>query len=106
MAEQVRSGKTTATALVEACLKRIAERESVVAAWAYLDPELALGRRNRPTAASVPATPLGALHGVPVGIKDIFDTADMPTENGTVLHAGERRPRMPPQWRCCAPQAR
>ena len=34
--------------------------------------------------------PLGALHGVPVGIKDIIDTADMPTENGTVLHAGRR----------------
>jgi Asp-tRNA(Asn)/Glu-tRNA(Gln) amidotransferase A subunit family amidase len=33
---------------------------------------------------------LGALHGVPVGVKDIFDTADMPTENGTVLHAGRR----------------
>ena len=33
---------------------------------------------------------LGPLHGVPVGIKDIFDTADMPTENGTVLHAGRR----------------
>ena len=36
--------------------------------------------------------PLGPLHGVPVGIKDIIDTADMPTEDGTVLHAG-RRPR-------------
>src|SRR3981189_2787471 len=32
--------------------------------------------------------PVGALHGVPVGIKDIIDTADMPTENGSVLHAG------------------
>src|SRR6202008_1686908 len=35
---------------------------------------------------------LGPLHGVPVGIKDIIDTADMPTENGTVLHKG-RTPR-------------
>ena len=34
--------------------------------------------------------PLGALHGLPVGVKDIVDTADMPTENGTVLHAGRR----------------
>src|SRR5438132_5361820 len=32
--------------------------------------------------------PIGALHGVPVGLKDIIDTADMPTENGSVLHAG------------------
>src|SRR5690606_37438361 len=37
--------------------------------------------------------PLGPLHGIPVGVKDIMDTADMPTENGTVLHAG----RMPAQ---------
>ena len=36
--------------------------------------------------------PLGPLHGIPVGIKDIFDTSDMPTEDGTVLHAG-RNPR-------------
>src|SRR6185436_2432385 len=36
--------------------------------------------------------PIGPLHGVPVGVKDIFDTADMPTENGTVLHQG-RTPR-------------
>ena len=38
------------------------------------------------------ATPPGALHGLPVGVKDIIDTADMPTEDGTVLHAG-RQPR-------------
>ena len=88
MAEQVRSGKTTATALVEACLKRIAERESVIGAWAYLDPELALRQAEQADRRVRAGAPLGALHGVPVGIKDIFDTADMPTENGTVLHAG------------------
>ena len=88
MAEHVRSGKTTATALVEACLKRIAERESVIGAWAYLDPELALRQAEQADRRVRAGAPLGALHGVPVGIKDIFDTADMPTENGTVLHAG------------------
>ena len=42
-------------------------------------------RRARPTHGVVEGKPTGPLHGVPVGVKDIFDTADMPTENGSVL---------------------
>ena len=49
-------------------------------------------RRAPPTSASAPAQPIGPLHGVPVGIKDIIDTGDMPTENGCALHQG-RTPR-------------
>jgi amidase len=79
-------GETTATAVAEACLARIAKREPQVGAWTFIDPELVL----RQARALDAAPPRGALHGVPVGIKDIIDTADMPTEYGSPIHAGHR----------------
>ena len=50
------------------------------------------GRRRRRTASAGTGRPTGPLHGVPVGLKDIIDTRDFPTENGTVFDKG-RRPR-------------
>jgi amidase len=73
---------------VRACLERIAEREPVVGAWAHLDREAAL-EAARACDASEPKSPL---HGIPVGVKDIIDTADLPTEHGSPVYAG-RRPR-------------
>jgi len=61
-----------------------------VEAWAFLDPKRALVQAADRDRALDQGTLLGPLHGLPVGIKDIFDTADMPTENGTSLHAGRR----------------
>jgi amidase len=85
----IAAGKTTAVAVAESCLERIAEREPQVEAWHYLDPQQvleqarALDRRGS----------IGPLQGVPVGIKDIIDTADMPTEYGTPIHKG-RQPQI------------
>ena len=59
-------------------------------AWAHLDPEHALVQARRADAARAAGRALGPLHGVPLGVKDVFDTADMPTEYGTPLHAGRR----------------
>lgn len=87
-ARLIRDGVVSATELVEACLARIREEESRVQAWAFLDPEHALAQARAADDWRLGGRPLGPLHGVPVGIKDIFDTADMPTENGSVLHAG------------------
>ena len=65
-----------------------------VQAWAFLDPDLRAGAGARRRRVAAPrAGPLGPLHGVPVGVKDIIDTADMPTENGSVLHAGRQPAR-------------
>jgi len=50
--------------------------------------DYALLRRAAADEVRMSGRPIGALHGVPVGLKDIIDTADMPTENGSVLHAG------------------
>jgi Asp-tRNA(Asn)/Glu-tRNA(Gln) amidotransferase A subunit family amidase len=91
-ARQIREGKLTAEELTRACLMRIEAREPEVQAWAFLDPEYALRQAKAADEWRKRGRPLGPLHGMPVGVKDIVDTADMPTENGTVLHAG-RRPR-------------
>src|SRR6478672_6352069 len=76
--------------LVEACLARIRDVDPDVRAWAFLDPEHALGQARAADASRLEGRPVGPLHGVPVGVKDIIDTADMPTENGSVLNAGRQ----------------
>ncbi len=90
LAEGIRNGAFSAEAVVRSCLERIAQVDGTVQAWAFLDSELALQQARAADRHQASGAPLGALHGVPVGIKDIIDTADMPTENGTVLHAGRR----------------
>jgi Asp-tRNA(Asn)/Glu-tRNA(Gln) amidotransferase A subunit family amidase len=87
----IREGIITSVDLVEACLARIREVDGDVQAWTFLDPEYALAQARAADELRMSGQPIGALHGVPVGLKDIIDTADMPTENGSVLHAG----RMP-----------
>jgi Asp-tRNA(Asn)/Glu-tRNA(Gln) amidotransferase A subunit family amidase len=74
--------------LVQACLDRIAEREETVLAWQHLDPDYALEQARARDEWRAHGRSTGPLHGVPVGIKDIIDTEDMPTENGTPAHAG------------------
>ena len=76
--------------LVEACLERVRAADPEVQAWAFLDPEHALSQARALDQQRREGGPIGPLHGIPVGIKDIIDTADMPTEDGTVLHAGRR----------------
>lgn len=88
LSRQIRDGEITSLELVNACIARIEEREAEVNAWVYFDPEFARAQAERCDAIRATGAPLGSLHGIPVGIKDIFDTKDFPTENGTVLDAG------------------
>lgn len=83
-ARLIAHGEITAEALVRTCLERIEARESIVHAWTFLDPDAAIRQaRDRDR------TPLtGPLHGIPVGVKDIIDTADMPTEYGSPIYRG------------------
>jgi amidase len=80
--ELTRGGAARAEDVTRACLDRIAAREPAVCAWAHLDAEQALGQARALDAAGV----RGPLHGVPIGIKDVFDTADMPTRMGSPLY--------------------
>src|SRR5947209_12437874 len=82
----IAAGEATCEAVARDCLERIDARESAVHAWASLDPELAL-RRARELDRGPPQ---GPLHGVPVGVKDIIDTADLPTEMGSPIYRGHR----------------
>jgi len=83
---RIASGALTSEALVEACLSRIAAREPEVRAWAALDPDLALHEAR----ARDKGPRLGPLHGVPFAVKDILDTADLPTAYGSPIYDGHR----------------
>jgi Asp-tRNA(Asn)/Glu-tRNA(Gln) amidotransferase A subunit family amidase len=89
-AQAIRDGRLTSEELVLACLERIRALEDRVQAWAFLDPDYALEQARLADELRREGKAVGRLHGVPVGVKDIIDTYDMPTENGTVLHAGRR----------------
>src|SRR5712675_1343057 len=82
----IEGGELTAEAVVRSCLERIAEREPVVRAWSYLAGEAALSQA-RAFDKGGKKTLLG---GVPFGIKDIFDTVDMPTTYGSPIYVGCR----------------
>jgi Asp-tRNA(Asn)/Glu-tRNA(Gln) amidotransferase A subunit family amidase len=82
------SGELTALELATACLDAIAAREDELRAWVHIDRDQVLARARELDA--VPAADRGPLHGIPVGVKDIIDTADLPTEYGSPIYAGHR----------------
>ncbi|HTN66463.1 MAG TPA: amidase, partial [Burkholderiaceae bacterium] len=86
LAARIASRTLTAEAVVRACIERIHSREPQIQAWQFFDPELAL--RAARLRDAQPST--GPLHGVPVGVKDLMDTADMPTTYGSPIYAGYR----------------
>lgn len=86
--DRLARGALGALELVELCLDRIAEREGDVGAWAWHDPEFARAQARQLDSHRASGRPIGPLHGLPVGVKDIIDTARIPTENGCALDAG------------------
>lgn len=76
----------TSRALTDVCLGAIDVHEAEIKAWQFLDPEAARAQADARDAE----TAGGAMHGVPIGVKDIIDTADMPTEYGSPIHRGHR----------------
>ena len=86
--DRMASGALSSEELVTACIARIAAREETVRAWAFFDPGFALEQARHLDAHRRAGRPIGPLHGLPVGLKDIIDTAGMPTENGCALDAG------------------
>ena len=85
-AQQIAAGHITSHQLVTDCLQRIQERDPRIGAWKFLDPDLPLAQAR----ACDEGERTGPLLGVPVGIKDNFDTRDMPTEYGTAVYPGHR----------------
>jgi Asp-tRNA(Asn)/Glu-tRNA(Gln) amidotransferase A subunit family amidase len=91
-AEAVREGRITAAELARDCLARVDEIDGDVGAWAFLDRDHVLAQAQALDLRRAQGAAIGPLHGVPIGIKDIFDTSDYPTEFGSPLWAG-RTPR-------------
>ena len=75
--------------LVRDCLDRIGEREGELRAWTHVDPDKAIATAR----ARDDEEPRGPLHGLPVGVKNVIDTADMPTSYGSPIYAGVRPAR-------------
>lgn len=86
-ARRLAAGEIASEALVADCLSRIDAHDGTIGAWAYLDRDYALSQARACDAAD---TAIGPLHGVPVGVKDVLDTHDMPTEYGSGIYKGHR----------------
>ena len=84
--QAVASGQATCEAVAHACLERVAERDPRVQAWQFIDRDLVLKQARALDAQGS----RGPLHGVPIGMKDIIDTHDMPTEYGSPIYKGHR----------------
>ena len=86
---EIQSGRLSPSALFDACLERTEQQERVVRAWAHIG-----GDQSRMAAQLLNLqSSTGVLHGIPFGVKDIIDTADMPTEHGTPVFQGNRPAR-------------
>ena len=84
-AARLAAGTLTAEALTRDCLER-ANARAAVKAWVWLDPEQGLAQARAADLAGRP----GLLAGVPVGVKDVIDTVDMPTQHGSPIYRGNR----------------
>lgn len=91
-ATEIRASRLDSAELVRACLDRVNAADGAIGAWAFLDPEHAMSQAKAMDERRASGAQLGRLHGVPIAIKDIFDTGDMPTEMGSPIHK-DRTPR-------------
>ncbi|KAB5570703.1 amidase [Coniochaeta sp. 2T2.1] len=82
---QIKNGSLTVEEYAKSLLSRIEQRDPVVKAWAYLDPELVLKRARE--LDQIPPGQRGPLHGVAVGVKDVIYTKDMPTQHNSPIYA-------------------
>jgi Asp-tRNA(Asn)/Glu-tRNA(Gln) amidotransferase A subunit family amidase len=90
--DRLATGALKAVDLAEAAIARIEATEPGIRAFAWFDPESVRAQARALDAHRATGRPIGPLHGLPVGLKDIIDTARVPTENGTSVDAG-RVPR-------------
>lgn len=86
--DQLAMGVVSAAELARSCVARIEAREPEVQAWAWFNADRVLARAAELDARREAGETLGPLHGLPVGVKDVIDTAGIPTENGCPLDAG------------------
>jgi Asp-tRNA(Asn)/Glu-tRNA(Gln) amidotransferase A subunit family amidase len=88
LARRIGRGELRAAELARACLDRVRAREPEVEAWVFLDEDAVLREAEARDRARQEGRPCGPLHGLPVAVKDVIDTARIPTENGAVPDRG------------------
>ena len=89
-AEEITEGRLTSAALVQHCLEVIEQTDSAIGAWASLDKDKAIEQSTTLDDIRKRGKPTGALHGIPVGVKDIYDTKDLPTRYGSPIYANHQ----------------
>jgi Asp-tRNA(Asn)/Glu-tRNA(Gln) amidotransferase A subunit family amidase len=93
LVDRMRRGELAAVETMRAFVDRIAALDPKLSAFAYLDPDAALAAAKRVDRTRAAGLAAGPLHGLPVAVKDIIDTADMPTEFGAEIFVGRRPDR-------------
>ena len=96
LARKIKKGEITSEEVVKSYIEQINKNEKKIEAWEFFDKELVLSQAKKLDEDHQSGRVHGDLHGVPVGIKDIFDTADMPTSDGTEIH------KKNPSWNDCS----
>ncbi|MDA9585836.1 amidase [Amylibacter sp.] len=89
-ASSIASGVLSSVDLVQSCLDQISNTDDQIKAWEYLDSDKALEQAKECDRIRRQGKSIGRLHGVPVGLKDIIDTVDMPTQLGTAVFQGRQ----------------
>ena len=88
--ERIKTGKNSSVEVCQSYINRIEKFEKDVKAWAYFDKEYLLERARHADDYRLSGKPIGPLHGLPVAIKDIISTDDMPTGCGTKIRQSVR----------------
>jgi len=78
--DKIQKGEITSEELVQACIERIAQIDGEIEAWSYFNSDYALEQARKLDLIRQAGESIGPLHGIPIGIKDIIDTAHVPTE--------------------------
>ena len=90
LSKLIQEGKISSEELVKSYIKRIEEVDKDIRAWVHFDKEALLAEAQESDSYKLSGKPTGPLHGIPIGIKDIFGTDSMPTQCGTILREGVR----------------
>ena len=89
LAKKIKDAEFTSVEVCEKYIERINKFEKDVKAWAYFDKKVLLEKATEADDHRRSGKPVGLLHGVPIAVKDIIGTVDMPTECGTVIRKGK-----------------
>jgi len=86
LSNKLKKGENKSEELVKSYIEQINKKDKQIEAWEFFEPDLAISQAKKLDADRQAGKVQGDLHGIPVGIKDIFDTEDMPTLDGSEAH--------------------